>query len=124
MNRNDYLKRFGKSIKREDFETDAEWEAHLLEVQKVYDAMSVREKWEDAYRQVQERNKIKEDEHEMDDEKPMKKGKTATGKKPDEIEMNPDMEDEIKFKMFKMLDDFDYRKKLIEKQHKKEIKNY
>ena len=94
LNRNDYLKRFGKSIKREDFETDAEWEAHLLEVQKVYDAMSVREKWEDAYRQVQERNKIKEDEHEMDDEKPMKKGKTATGKKPDEIEMNPDMEDE------------------------------
>ena len=30
----------------------------------------------------------------MDDEKPMKKGKTATGKKPDEVEMNPDMEDE------------------------------
>ena len=28
---------------------------------------------------------------------------------------NPDMEDEIKFKMFKMLDDFDYKKKLIEK---------
>ena len=55
---------------------------------------SVRETWEDAYRQVQERAKIKEDEHEMDDEKPMKKGKTATGKKPDEVEMNPDMEDE------------------------------
>ena len=55
---------------------------------------SVRETWEDAYRQVQERAKIKEDEHEMDDEKPMKKGKTATGKKPDEIDMNPDMEDE------------------------------
>ena len=28
---------------------------------------------------------------------------------------NPDMEDEIKLKMLKILDNFDYRKKLIEK---------
>ena len=31
LSRNDYLKRFGKSIKRDHFETDAEWEAHLME---------------------------------------------------------------------------------------------
>jgi len=58
---------------------------------------NMKERWEEAYRQVQEKAKVKEDEHEMDDDekdKPMKKGKTDTGKKPDEIKMNPDMEDE------------------------------
>tara|TARA_B100000424_G_scaffold257545_1_gene238565 strand:- start:4478 stop:5086 length:609 start_codon:yes stop_codon:yes gene_type:complete len=60
-------------------------------------AKNMKERWEEAYRQVQEKAKVKEDEHEMDDDekdKPMKKGKTDTGKKPDEIKMNPDMEDE------------------------------
>ena len=60
----------------------------------VYSEMN-KERWEEAYRQVQEKAKVKEDEHEMDDDekdKPMKKGKTDTGKDAPTIDTEPKAE--------------------------------
>ena len=50
-----------------------------------------KESWEDAINQVNEWSKVKKEEDV--DENPPKKGKTATGKKPDAIDMNPDVEE-------------------------------
>ena len=54
---------------------------------------SVREMWIDALKQVDENAKVKKEQDEDDDEdKPVKKGKTETGKKRDVIDINPDVQ--------------------------------
>ena len=50
-----------------------------------------KESWEDAINQVNEWSKVKKEQD--NEEEPKKKGKTATGKKPDAIDMNPDVEE-------------------------------
>ena len=56
---------------------------------------NVRETWEDAVKQVNEwsKKKVKEEDDEEEDDNPKKKKKTDTGEKPDEIDLNPDVEE-------------------------------
>ena len=90
LSRNDYLKRFGKSIKREDFETDAEWEAHLMEMHRTITPLkdTIVNMWKEAQDMEQDKNGDGMD----DDQKPKKtKEKTDSGKEMTPVETSPKM---------------------------------
>ena len=90
MSRTDYLKRFGKSIKREDFETDAEWEAHLMEMHRTLTPLkdTILNMWKEAQDMEQDKNGDGLD----DDQKPKKTvKKTDSGKPMTPVETSPKM---------------------------------
>jgi len=88
LSRTDYLKRFGKSIKREDFETDAEWEAHLMEMHRTLTPLkdTILNMWKEA----QDMENDKDGDGMDDDQKPKKTTKkTDSGKDMTPVELSP-----------------------------------
>lgn len=90
LSRNDYLKRFGKSIKRDHFETDAEWEAHLMELHRTITPLkdTIVNMWKEAQDMEQDK-----DGDGMDDDQKAKKTakKTDSGKDMTPVDTSPKM---------------------------------
>jgi len=90
LNRNDYMKRFGSKLKREDFETDLEFEAHLIELHRTMTPIkdTIMNMWKEAQDMEQDKNGDGMD----DDQKPKKSAKkTDSGKNMTEIETSVKM---------------------------------
>lgn len=94
LNRNDYMKRFGSKLKREDFETDLEFEAHLIELNRTMTPIkdTILNMWKEAQDVEQDKNGDGMD----DDQKPKKTvnksvKKTDSGKDMTEIETSVKM---------------------------------
>jgi len=85
LNRNDYMKRFGSKLKREDFETDLEFEAHLIELHRTMTPIkdTIMNMWKEAQDMEQDKNGDGMD----DDQKPKKSAKkTDSGKEMTPVE--------------------------------------
>ena len=90
LSRNDYMKRHGGKLKREDFETDLEFEAHLLELHRTMTPLkdTIANMWKEAQDMKQDKNGDGID----DDQKPKKTAKkTDSGKNMTPVETSPKM---------------------------------
>ena len=90
LSRNDYMKRHGGKLKREDFETDLEFEAHLLELHRTMTPLkdTIVNMWKEAQDMEQDKNGDGID----DDQKPKKAAKkTDSGKNMTPVETSPKM---------------------------------
>ena len=91
-----------KDRKDKDIDNDGDVDSSdkFLHKRRKAIAKNTREAWEEAYRLVQEKDTLggdtTPDEDDGDDVPAKKKSKTDTGKKPDEIKMNPDMDEYYK----------------------------